>query len=41
MSEATAIGDGIFQIPVPMSHNPLGNTLVYAMESPGGLTRRE
>ncbi|SEL37149.1 MBL fold metallo-hydrolase [Rhodococcus maanshanensis] len=37
MLDAAAIGDGIFQIPVPMSHNPLGTTLVYAMESPGGL----
>jgi len=37
MSDASAIGDGIFQISVPMSHNPLGSTLVYAMESPGGL----
>ncbi|MFC7449716.1 MBL fold metallo-hydrolase [Rhodococcus daqingensis] len=37
MLDAAAIGDGIFQIPVPMSHNPLGATLVYAMESPGGL----
>ncbi len=37
MSDALAIGDGIFQITVPMSHNPLGSTLVYAMESPGGV----
>ncbi|KAA0022724.1 MBL fold metallo-hydrolase [Antrihabitans cavernicola] len=37
MSDALAIGDGIFQITVPMSHNPLGSTLVYAMESPGGI----
>ncbi|MFG1784473.1 MBL fold metallo-hydrolase [Rhodococcus oryzae] len=37
MLDAAAIGDGIFQIPVPMSHNPLGTTLVYAMESPGGI----
>ncbi|ORI27635.1 MBL fold metallo-hydrolase [Rhodococcus sp. 1168] len=37
MSDAAAIGDGIFQIPVPITDNPLGNTLVYAMESPGGL----
>ncbi|MFC4605868.1 MBL fold metallo-hydrolase [Rhodococcus kronopolitis] len=37
MSDAAAIGDGIFQISVPMSHNPLGSTLIYAMESPGGL----
>lgn len=37
MSDAVAIGDGIFQITVPMTHNPLGSTLVYAMESPGGL----
>lgn len=37
MSDAAAIGDGIFQIPVPITDNPLGHTLVYAMESPGGL----
>ncbi|MFD4468305.1 MBL fold metallo-hydrolase [Rhodococcus sp. NPDC058505] len=37
MSDAVAIGDGIFQITVPMTHNPLGSTLVYAMESPGGI----
>ena len=37
MSDAAAIGDGIFQIPVPITNNPLGHTLVYAMESPGGL----
>ncbi|MFE3289391.1 MBL fold metallo-hydrolase [Rhodococcus sp. NPDC059234] len=37
MVDAAAIGDGIFQISVPMTHNPLGSTLVYAMESPGGL----
>ncbi|MDJ0395120.1 MBL fold metallo-hydrolase [Rhodococcus sp. G-MC3] len=37
MGDAAAIGDGIFQIPVPITDNPLGNTLVYAMESPGGL----
>ncbi len=37
MSEAAAIGDGIFQIPVPITDNPLGHTLVYAMESPNGL----
>ncbi|MFF0818443.1 MBL fold metallo-hydrolase [Rhodococcus sp. NPDC003318] len=37
MSDAVAIGDGIFQITVPMSHNPLGSTLVYAMESPNGV----
>jgi glyoxylase-like metal-dependent hydrolase (beta-lactamase superfamily II) len=37
MSEAAAIGDGIFRIPVPITDNPLGHTLIYAMESPGGL----
>ncbi|MDG3015264.1 MBL fold metallo-hydrolase [Speluncibacter jeojiensis] len=37
MSDALAIGDGIFQITVPMSHNPLGSTLIYAMESPNGI----
>ncbi|AWK71821.1 MBL fold metallo-hydrolase [Rhodococcus oxybenzonivorans] len=37
MNGAAAIGDGIFQIPVPITDNPLGHTLVYAMESPGGL----
>lgn len=37
MSDAAAIGDGIFQIPVPITDNPLGHTLIYAMESPGGL----
>ncbi|MDI9916330.1 MBL fold metallo-hydrolase [Rhodococcus sp. IEGM 1379] len=37
MNGAVAIGDGIFQIPVPITNNPLGNTLVYAMESPNGL----
>ncbi|WP_137725692.1 MBL fold metallo-hydrolase [Prescottella subtropica] len=37
MSDASEIGDGIVQITVPMSHNPLGSTLVYAMESPGGV----
>lgn len=37
MSDAAPIGDGIFQIPVPITDNPLGHTLVYAMESPGGL----
>ncbi|QBJ97875.1 MBL fold metallo-hydrolase [Rhodococcus sp. ABRD24] len=37
MTGASAIGDGIVQIAVPMSHNPLGSTLVYAMESPSGL----
>ncbi|MGW0042553.1 MBL fold metallo-hydrolase [Rhodococcus sp. NPDC003348] len=37
MSDAVAIGDGIFQITVPMTHNPLGSTFVYAMESPGGI----
>ncbi|NLE80260.1 MAG: MBL fold metallo-hydrolase [Rhodococcus sp.] len=37
MSGAAPIGDGIFQIPVPITNNPLGHTLVYAMESPNGL----
>ncbi|WP_037138538.1 MBL fold metallo-hydrolase [Rhodococcoides fascians] len=37
MSDAAAIGDGILQIPVPITDSPLGHTLVYAMESPGGL----
>src|SRR6476660_9066248 len=37
MNGAAAIGDGIFQIPVPITDNPLGATLVYAMESPNGL----
>ncbi|MEV0948177.1 MBL fold metallo-hydrolase [Rhodococcus sp. NPDC049939] len=37
MNDAAPIGDGIFQIPVPITNNPLGHTLVYAMESPGGL----
>ncbi|MGC0363078.1 glyoxylase-like metal-dependent hydrolase (beta-lactamase superfamily II) [Rhodococcus sp. 27YEA15] len=37
MSGAAAIGDGIFQIPVPITDNPLGHTMVYAMESPNGL----
>ncbi len=37
MSDAVAIGDGIFQITVPMTHNPLGSTLIYAMESPNGV----
>lgn len=37
MSDAAAIGDGIFSIPVPITDNPLGHTLVYAMESPTGL----
>ncbi|MFZ2176342.1 MAG: MBL fold metallo-hydrolase [Rhodococcus sp. (in: high G+C Gram-positive bacteria)] len=37
MHSAAPIGDGIFQIPVPITDNPLGHTLVYAMESPGGL----
>ncbi|NLU84359.1 MBL fold metallo-hydrolase [Rhodococcus sp. HNM0569] len=37
MPIAAPIGDGIFQIPVPITDNPLGHTLVYAMESPGGL----
>lgn len=37
MHGAAPIGDGIFQIPVPITDNPLGHTLVYAMESPNGL----
>lgn len=37
MNGAAPIGDGIFQIPVPITNNPLGHTLVYAMESPNGL----
>ncbi|MGA9872944.1 MAG: MBL fold metallo-hydrolase [Rhodococcus sp. (in: high G+C Gram-positive bacteria)] len=37
MSDAAAIGDGIYRIPVPITDNPLGHTLVYALESPGGL----
>ncbi|WP_072804242.1 MBL fold metallo-hydrolase [Rhodococcoides yunnanense] len=37
MSDAAAIGDGIFQISVPITGSPIGNTLVYAMESPRGL----
>ncbi|AHH18379.1 metallo-beta-lactamase superfamily protein [Nocardia nova SH22a] len=37
MENALSIGDGIFQIPVPITDNPLGHTLVYALESPGGL----
>ncbi|NIL78119.1 MBL fold metallo-hydrolase [Rhodococcus sp. B10] len=37
MSDAAAIGDRIYRIPVPITDNPLGHTLVYAMESPNGL----
>ncbi|MFD4367798.1 MBL fold metallo-hydrolase [Rhodococcus sp. NPDC058521] len=37
MNGAAPIGDGIFQIAVPITNNPLGHTLVYAMESPNGL----
>ncbi|QNG18162.1 MBL fold metallo-hydrolase [Rhodococcus triatomae] len=36
-SSASSLGDGIYQIPVPITGNPLGHTLVYALESPGGL----
>src|SRR5574340_483439 len=37
MDNAAAVGDGIYQLQVPITGNPLGHTLVYAMESPGGL----
>ncbi|MEU1980826.1 MBL fold metallo-hydrolase [Nocardia sp. NPDC019395] len=37
MNSAISVGDGIFQIQVPITDNPLGHTLVYALESPGGL----
>lgn len=37
MENALSVGDGIYQILVPITDNPLGNTLVYALESPGGL----
>lgn len=37
MAEAVNVDDGVFQITVPMTHNPLGSTFVYAMESPGGI----
>ncbi|WP_280459298.1 MBL fold metallo-hydrolase [Nocardia carnea] len=37
MDTAISVGDGIFRIPVPITGNPLGNTLVYALESPRGI----
>lgn len=37
MENALSVGDGIYQIQVPITDNPLGHTLVYALESPGGL----
>ncbi|MDM7489026.1 MBL fold metallo-hydrolase [Rhodococcus sp. GXMU-t2271] len=37
MDHACDIGDGIFRIPVPVGDLPVGDTQVYAMESPRGL----
>ncbi|WP_280461548.1 MBL fold metallo-hydrolase [Nocardia carnea] len=37
MDGAISVGDGIFRIPVPITGNPLGNTLIYVLESPGGI----
>lgn len=36
-TDAAPIGNGILRIPVPITDNPLGHTLVYGVESPGGL----
>lgn len=36
-TDAAPIGNGILRIPVPITGNPLGHTLVYGLESPGGL----
>ncbi|GIH24820.1 MBL fold hydrolase [Acrocarpospora phusangensis] len=33
---AADIGGGVWSVPVPIPGNPLGYTLVYAIESPGG-----
>ncbi|MEV7009826.1 MBL fold metallo-hydrolase [Streptosporangium sp. NPDC051022] len=32
----TDIGDGVWSVPVPIPGNPLGYTLIYAIESPSG-----
>lgn len=36
-TDAAPIGNGILRIPVPIPNSPLGHTLVYGLESPGGL----
>lgn len=36
MPEPADIGGGLWSIPVPIPHSPLGYTLVYALESPRG-----
>ncbi|MFC6081539.1 MBL fold metallo-hydrolase [Sphaerisporangium aureirubrum] len=33
----TDLGGGVWSVPVPIPGNPLGYTLVYAVESPGGI----
>lgn len=34
--KVTDLGDGVWSVPVPIPGNPLGYTLVYAVESPAG-----